>query len=628
MDTEGTQDAPHTAAPPPGGTHRTDPTVPRPAAPPAAPATPPPPAAPPLMPAQAAKAAAAEPPVLGWLRTPRPAAAPGIWTYGHAPRPAEEPDRVPLRQLVSGAVISFLCGWLLWSLLWNGYLGSYWLWPLLLLTPDSWREAAATRWSTSGRPTSLRPVPRSAGRRLRPPGPLARTRPPLPGSRAPAPSPPGAGRGPRARRGPRAMARAARPGCPGRSREAGRGGSRRPDERRGRGPDRTRMAFGAVRQELPRRLHRHRAAARRRGLCPPLGAARPAPQDRPPRSAHPPGPDRHRRRPPAQPVPAPRAPDVALARALLGTSLLAVGPSGSGKTRRLVRPVVESMCLQALAGHRPRSSPSGRPAPTSGPDEAFDVVVKIGRPDAECDLDLYGGTTDPDEAAGILAEALVGDLVSSCRAATAGAPRPRSPSCWAPSGRPATASPPWRSCASCWTARRRRSPPCAPRWRTPAEHALLRELDARARQAERAGDVGVLLADRIALLDRPAFAGFFDPTGGHPAGLAARPGSPAAGPHRPARARPRRGLTDPRAAGPGPVHRLRRRPQPTVRCSPAWCWTTPRTTITAEALRGLQRLRSANAGAVLTLRSLDDVPEALRSAPARARSAAGWRSRA
>lgn len=37
-------------------------------------------------------------------------------------------------------------------------------------------------------------------------------------------------------------------------------------------------------------------------------------------------------------------------------------------------------------------------------------------------------------------------------------------------------------------------------------------------------------------------------------------------------------------------------------------------TITPEALRGIQRLRSAHAGAVLTLRTLDDVPEALRSA--------------
>ncbi|MBQ1163277.1 hypothetical protein KBZ21_35370 [Streptomyces sp. A73] len=35
------------------------------------------------------------------------------------------------------ALISFLMGWLLWSLLWNGYLGKFWLWPLFAMTPDS-----------------------------------------------------------------------------------------------------------------------------------------------------------------------------------------------------------------------------------------------------------------------------------------------------------------------------------------------------------------------------------------------------------------------------------------------------------------------------------------------------------
>ncbi|MCC3779709.1 ATP-binding protein, partial [Streptomyces sp. UNOB3_S3] len=79
-------------------------------------------------------------PFLSWLRTPRPDAAPGVWTFGHRPRPPEEPDRIPGRQLLSSAVISLLCGWLLWSLLWNGYLGHYWIWPLFALTPDSWRE--------------------------------------------------------------------------------------------------------------------------------------------------------------------------------------------------------------------------------------------------------------------------------------------------------------------------------------------------------------------------------------------------------------------------------------------------------------------------------------------------------
>ncbi|MDG4866253.1 ATP-binding protein, partial [Streptomyces sp. T-3] len=44
-------------------------------------------------------------------------------------------------------------------------------------------------------------------------------------------------------------------------------------------------------------------------------------------------------------------------------------------------------------------------------------------------------------------------------------------------------------------------------------HAMVRELDARDRQSGTPGDPGRLLADRIALLDRPAFAGFFDTSG-------------------------------------------------------------------------------------------------------------------
>ena len=47
---------------------------------------------------------------------------------------------MPTRQLLTGALVAFLVGWLMWSLLYNNYLGDYWLWPLLALTPESWRE--------------------------------------------------------------------------------------------------------------------------------------------------------------------------------------------------------------------------------------------------------------------------------------------------------------------------------------------------------------------------------------------------------------------------------------------------------------------------------------------------------
>lgn len=125
MDSDGTHDA--------RGTHANP--VPRPAGPPQVPAMPArPPAAPDVPPRPDGSA------FLTWLRAPRPEVAPGVWRFGHRPRPEEEPELIPARQLVSGAVIAFLVGWLIWSLLWNGYLGGWWLLPLYAMIPGSWAE--------------------------------------------------------------------------------------------------------------------------------------------------------------------------------------------------------------------------------------------------------------------------------------------------------------------------------------------------------------------------------------------------------------------------------------------------------------------------------------------------------
>lgn len=145
MDTEGTFDPRSTRhnplPPPPPQSPPSFPTAPPPVpptAPPAAPGAPVPAQAPGAPPAPGP---AARPSFVAWLRAPRSEAAPGVWTYEHKPKAPEEPDRIPGRRLLSGALISLLCGWLVWSLLWNGYLGGYWLWPLALLTPDSWSES-------------------------------------------------------------------------------------------------------------------------------------------------------------------------------------------------------------------------------------------------------------------------------------------------------------------------------------------------------------------------------------------------------------------------------------------------------------------------------------------------------
>ncbi|UJB44249.1 ATP-binding protein [Streptomyces sp. A1-5] len=615
MDTEGTQDAQHTAQPS-GGAHRIEPAVPR----PAVPRTPPPPGVPPGAPAMpTAPPAVAGPPgghpaLLSWLRTPRPSAPPGIWTYGHRPRRAEEPDRVPARQLISGAIISFLCGWLLWSLLWNGYLGPYWYWPLQLLRPDSWAAARTSGDHTAflvvsnayyglwilgiafvfgrlGRwPELIRRFITPLVRRLRDRAPAAAPEPASDPAQWPElrahGAPDAADRlAAEARGGAMNDVDVVRIGRAWRSVRAGRNSLASFTD--------TVLRHGAAacahpsgQRDLARRTARHDLLAHQVRI----GTA----------ADHPRNPYQH------------RGCGCALEPRVLGTSLLAVGPAGSGKTTRLVRPVVEAMCLQALAGQCAvvAVGPAGS---ALGPDDAFDVVVRIGRPDPDCDLDLYGGTTDPDEASGILAEALVGDLAEqlpggdSRRAATA----------------LAQLLGPFRAAHSRFpTVPELRelldgAPPAVTALRTALEasgdQTLLRELDARARQSERPGDVALLLADRIALLDRPAFAAFFDPTG------ATRQVSLRALDH-PLRVRielPERGHAE--------ASRILARLvlAQFTECAVARadrslfaCLVLDEAahTITAEALRGLQRLRSANAGAVLTLRSLDDVPEALRSA--------------
>ncbi|GAA2963725.1 ATP/GTP-binding protein [Kitasatospora cinereorecta] len=304
-----------------------------------------------------------------------------------------------------------------------------------------------------------------------------------------------------------------------------------------------------------------------------------------------------------------RGSGVALEPALLGTSLLAVGPPGAGKSDRLVRPVVESLALQALAG-RAAVLAVGGAGGQLGPDDAYDVVVRIGDPASVHDFDLYGGTTDPDEAAGVLAEGLVGDVTNldSRRAATV----------------LAQLLGPYRAVHGHF--------PGVPALRelldgdqdaigalrealgAGGHQAMLRELEARTRQKGGSGDPGPVLADRIALLDRPAFASFFA------TGPQARPFSLRSLEHLPLRVRidlPERAHAE--------ASRLLAR-LVLAQFTAIAAARTDRSlfvclvlddathTVTAETVRGVRRLRSVNAGALLTLRTVDDVPEGLHTA--------------
>ncbi|WP_405974260.1 ATP/GTP-binding protein [Streptomyces sp. NBC_00988] len=290
----------------------------------------------------------------------------------------------------------------------------------------------------------------------------------------------------------------------------------------------------------------------------------------------------------------------------LGTSLLVVGPSGSGKTRHVVRPVVENLTLQALTGRCAVVVVCATGAPL-GPDDAFDVIVRVGDPASVHDLDLYAESHDPDEAAALLAEALVGDLdtVDTQRSATVlaqllgpyRAAYGRFPAL--PVLRELLESEP-RALAELSAAL------------TDDQHAVMRrELDSRMRHAGGGNDPGQALADRLALLDRPVFAEFFGAGGG-----TVRPFSLRAVAHHPLRVRidlPEHGhdeaarlLTRLVLAQFAAVVRGRERGH-------FACLVLDDATgaVNTESLRRIQRLRSENAGVVLALRTVGDVPEAL-----------------
>ncbi|MFF4850130.1 ATP-binding protein [Streptomyces sp. NPDC001194] len=604
MDTDGTYGTDEKR--PPRAGH-----VPRPAGPP--PAGPPPAGPPSGLPPKPAHAPAGPGPSLAdWLRTPRSSDGPGVWTYGHVPRAAEEPERTPTRQLISGALIALLAGLLLWSLLWNGYLGGFWLWPLYMFTPDSWAgklpsvvasyiwyalvgAALVVGFGRLGRwPELARRMLRS--RPVRAVQAAVPDRPEEGGPDDPAAWPQlrGAGLGELADR---------------LGAEAGSGRMNDVDYAR------IRRAWESVRAE-PSRAVAFADSVRDKGAgacVHPSGA-----RDLPVRAA------RHDLL--ARQVllgtvdDSPRNPygrrgtRLALDPAVLGTSLLAVGPSGAGKTRQLVRPVVESLALQALAGQAAVIVVAAAGAQL-GPDTAYDVVVRVGDPGSVHDLDLYGGTTDADEAATLLAEAFVGDVpgIEVRRAATALA-QLLGPFRAAYGRFPAV--PELRELLD-------QVPGALGGLRTALEDAgaqvMLRELDARERQHGAHDDPGPALADRVALLDRPAFAGFFnveaaDATGqGRPFSL-----SPGALEH-PLRVRvdlPERGHADASRI----LARLLLAQFNACAAARAdrslfafLAFDDASHTLTPQTVRGLQRLRSANAGVLLTLRTLDDVPEALRT---------------
>ncbi|MFD9126988.1 ATP-binding protein [Kitasatospora sp. NPDC059571] len=294
---------------------------------------------------------------------------------------------------------------------------------------------------------------------------------------------------------------------------------------------------------------------------------------------------------------------------LLGTSLLAVGPAGTGKTARLARPVAEALCLQALAGTA-CAVVVGADDADLGPDAWYDVVIAPGDPASPYGLDLYGAAENPDEAAARLADALLPDELA-----------PRSES-----SRTALQQVvgPYRAGYGRYPGVRELrallgGDPDAVAALRKALHVTGQlphyeaDLLHRERQQGRVDDPGALLADRLALLDRPAFAGAFAD------GPDALPAFAMRALEHPLRVR----IKLPERSHPEVARVLSRLlAAQFVQAAEArgdrglfagLVLDDASAAIDGQLVRGLQRLRGAHAGALLVLRTLVDLPEALRA---------------
>ncbi|MFJ4585064.1 ATP-binding protein [Streptomyces echinatus] len=503
---------------------------------------------------------------------------------------------MPTRQLVVGAVVSAVAGWLLWSLLDAGYLGDYWLWPLLMATPDGYFQSTyfvIASWTyyalvlavivmVFGRLGNWPEVLKRVGRALAAPAEDAS------GARA-------AGADPA--QWPQLRADGAVSAADRLTADLHAGRMTDVDQARiahawrsGRARAEITsqvLAAGAAAlagpggRDLPDRVGQHDLSVRQVRI----GTA----VDDRERNPHP-----------------YRGVGVALDPTVLGTSAVVVGPDESAAG--VMQPVVESLCLQALAGQAVLITVTSARTPLVP--GWYDVVAGAA---TEWGLDLYGGVDDLDTAAGILAEALTGDLAAL-----------------QPEGdgqRTATALAlllgPWRALHG-------RFPNVAElrdlvegeagravlRAAAEAQGAAeaVRDLDAYER---RSGAGAGVLADRLMLLDRPAVR-------------AVLASGPEAGGRRVLRLRDLVRPVRVRIELPEGGHReasrmLARlvlghflagrsaREQVDVDVFAALVVDDGARLITAEALRGVQQLRAHNAGVLVRLRTLADVPEALRS---------------
>ncbi|MEV6270626.1 TraM recognition domain-containing protein [Kribbella sp. NPDC051936] len=195
---------------------------------------------------------------------------------------------------------------------------------------------------------------------------------------------------------------------------------------------------------------------------------------------------------------------------VLRTSLLVIGPPGSGKTRGIAIPIVEHLSLAALTGKAsmvvvdPKSTDFAY-------DGWFDVTIDPLNP--TCGFSLFGGSRTADVAADRLASALLPPRVTDDKAYFIDASKNALYGCLEPFHAGYERWPTVRELLGLLRADQSAMDGVKSRLKGPGAKDLKALLDTRRTQVHRSADPAASLVERFALLDRPSLRRLLDHPG-------------------------------------------------------------------------------------------------------------------
>jgi hypothetical protein len=195
---------------------------------------------------------------------------------------------------------------------------------------------------------------------------------------------------------------------------------------------------------------------------------------------------------------------------VLRTSLLVIGPPGSGKTRGIATPIVEHLSLAALTGKASMVVVDPK-ATDFAYDGWFDVTIDPLNP--TCGFSLFGGSRTADVAADRLASALLPPQVSDDKAYFIDASKNALYACLAPFEAAYERWPTVPELLGLLRAEQSSIDRVKERLKGSGAKEMKALLDTRKSQTLRTADPAASLVERFALLDRPALRRLLDHPG-------------------------------------------------------------------------------------------------------------------